>query len=673
MNLPFLKKSSKNTAATREYLLALQINHGLVKSAIWSVINNQPQVLSVGSSIPWDDTSEENLIEACDQSLSDAENRFDPTGKLQPGKVIFGLPSDWMEGEKIQSDRLHLLRNLTQKLSLTAVGFVVTPEAIVRFLQHTEGVPPTTILLGFLEAQIEVTLVRLGKIDAVHLVKRSSDVASDVVEGLSRYAHVDMLPSRILLYDSGLDLEDIKQTLLNYPWQSPQTKLPFLHFPKIETLPVDYSIRAIALAGGSEVAQAIGLVAPEVTVPQEDLGFSATDLAVESEPAEAVETETYIPITQPSVHRKFTLPKIKLPFIVPIVGILVLVIGLFAAYWNLPKAKVDLSISPRNLQSQFDLTADQFIETTVSADKSTPATGTKLVGDKAVGQVTVYNNTDAVRSFPSGTIITSPSGLKFTFDSAIQIASASGTAILPVSGKATVKVTAAQVGSDSNLSAGTIFKVGSFSSLDYSSTNETAFNGGSSRQVQAISKNDQTKLRTELTVTLKDQAIQKLQEQVSTSQILIPESTQTTIQSEDFNYTIDEAADQLTLKLSVKAKALVLIRSELDQRVANEVKTQVPSGFALSGSPTYSFTVKKVDKTSTSLSAAVSSPILPQLNPDLVAKNISGKTLDTAKEYLSTLPDIKAIDITFQPDFIRLFKVLPHIFTNITVTIKSTP
>ena len=313
MTLPFLKKNP-SPITDRKYLFALEISPGIIKSAIWSVINDLPQVLAVSSAFPWDDKTSESLISACDQAVTDATSHLDPSGKIQPNQVIFGLPSHWVEGEKIASDKLHFLKELSTKLELKPVGFVVTTEAIVKFLAHNENVPSTAILLGFWPQVLEVVLVRMGKIDGIHLVKKSSHLADDVVEGLSRFPNVDVLPSRMLLYDSGLDLEEIKQLLLQYSWQAPQKKLSFLHFPKVEILPPDFTVRAIALAGGTEVAQAIGLISetPQAEVTPSDLGF-VSDVDIQDQPP----APTISPLPAPTAFtpppKRFRLPHVSFP------------------------------------------------------------------------------------------------------------------------------------------------------------------------------------------------------------------------------------------------------------------------------------------------------------------------------------------------------------------------
>lgn len=715
----FTKKKSSPAAASREYFFALEINPSTVKSALWAVINDKTQVLSVGSLSSWDGISENSLLTAVDQTLSDSTTRLDPKGTISPEKIIFGLPSDWLLQEKIIPDKLRLLKFISQKLSLNAVGFVVTSDATVRYLEHQEGVPPTAILIGICEQQLELTLVRLGKIDGVQQVKRSPKIVADVVEGLSRFPRVDMYPSRILLYDSVLDLEEIKQRLLAHPWQAPQTHLTFLHFPKIETLPVDFTIRAIATAGGTEVARSIGLIVdkePEVPVPpppaheltSADLGFVDTDVAAISDTQVVVPLPVPIPepepepesqpepppeapsefIPFPHSQKRFSLPRPRFSFVFVILGILMGLGALFAAYWYLPSAKVTLTLVPRTLSSQFDLTVNTsaqsvsldtrtipgtYKEVTTSQEKSSATSGTKLVGEKATGSITIINGTSIPRTFAAGTTISSPSGLAFVTTAEVQVASASGTAD-PNSyqpGKGTVNVTASQIGSDSNISAGTQFRVGTFSSLDYVAKNDSAFVGGTSRQIKVVSKDDIGKLRTDLLATLKEAAKTQLISEISQETQLIAETITTQSVSEDLNHQVDEQADSVTLRLTVKAKGLTYQKSDLTSVIQNETRSQIPEGFVNIGELDPTFAVKKTDKESVTVAVNVSGSLLPRIAEKEVIAKIVGMSPASARNYLAGLSGVSHIEIKFNlplPDFLL---TLPHLPSHISLDVVS--
>ena len=118
MQLPFLRKNQVS-AVEHEYLLALEISPGVIKSAVWSVINGLTQVVSIGRAQPWNNSSLADLIAATDASLSEACARVDESGKLAINRVIFGLQSDWLETDKIKPDKLDWLKQLSQKLAFT--------------------------------------------------------------------------------------------------------------------------------------------------------------------------------------------------------------------------------------------------------------------------------------------------------------------------------------------------------------------------------------------------------------------------------------------------------------------------------------------------------------------------------------------------------------------------
>ncbi len=595
-------------------------------------------------------------------------------------KVIFGLPTDWVGEDKIVSDRLHLLKTLSDKLALQPVGYVVTPEAAVKFLQATKGVPPTAILIGFWPQTLEITLVRLGKIDGTQLVKKSPHLADDVVEGLSRFPQVDMLPSRMLLYNSGIDLEEIKQMLLAHPWQAPQKKLPFLHFPKVEILPSDFTVRAVALAGGSEVAK---VEKPETEIlSAQDLGF-VSDVDIHTTPRPFETPPPPPPPLPPAPLPKFKFPKFSLPpfhlpkfnlsiiLIILITSLLIGGAGLIAAYWFLPKAVVTLFVTPKPLEHEFELVAGSSLlpadslEVTVSGDKSTPTTGSKLVGDKATGPVIIYNATGA-RFIKAGTILTSPSGLKFGLLEDVDVATGSADS-------ATTKpanVTATQIGAEYNLSADTRFRVGILDSSTVAK-NTIAISGGTSRQAKAVAKADIEKLRTELVDNLKSQAKEQLLQQVGTDQTIILESVTLQTVSEEFSRKVNEEADSISLKLTIRARGLAVSKSQLQTLVDNQIKPKIPAGFSFDTDVSQTFSVIKTDKSTATFKVRVTALLLPQIDTAEVARSIAGKYPDKAKEYLQTLSSVGQIDFLITPKFPSSLATLPRLPQNITISVRA--
>lgn len=689
MKLPF--HSGSDNSRPRDYLVALEISDRQVKCALWTIANDKVQVISVGQPYPWEDPKPDSLLAAADKSLSEALDRLDVTGQVQPEKVIFGLPQNWLDQEKISLPRTVYLKTICQKLSLRPVGFVISPEAIIQYIHINEGVHPTAILVGVETGQFLVTLCRLGKIVGIENVVRSSHPAADLAEGLSRFLPADMLPSRILLYDSAASLEDIRQNLLAFPWQAPQNRLPFLHFPKVDLLPPDFSIKAVAIAGGSEVAKASGWLETPPAASDNSLGFvENADLAAVREP----DRPPAAPPVKAAPRPKISLPRLpRLPHLPPLprlrfsklliflsLPLLAVVAGL--AYWFLPRAQITLSLTPKPVTGQFEILASSTDrsgsgtvlllkknELTAQTEKSLPTTGSVLVGDKALGTINIINGTPVTHSFPAGTAIIAPNGLKFTLDEKVTVASASGTAD-PNSyapGKASVAVTAAQIGSDSNLSAGTQFRIDAFSTLDYVAKNDQAFSGGSTRQAQAVSKEDLASLRSQVTDLLAQDIQKQLDSLGSSDDVLVKESLKTEITGETLDHKEGDIADTVSLKRSVKTTAFFYSQSQLNSLIAGQIQPLYPEKYIPSGDPQYTLKIQKTDKDNLYLSVQVNAQAVPDIKPEDLLPSLVGKKLGVARQYLAGLPWVAKADIALQPPFPVIFATLPHITSHITV------
>ncbi len=661
MQLPFTKKPAAQN--TRRYVFGLEISPKVVKSAIWTLANNKPQVVAVSHPVSWDDKSPESLIESVDKSLTDASNHLDPTGKTQISEVIFGVPALWVNQDKITQDKLGLLKEMSTSLELKAVGFVVTTEAIVKALQHIENVPATAILLGFWEETLEVSLVKMGKIVGSHLVRRSSNLTSDVVEGLSRFEGAEALPSRMLLYDSGINLEEIKQMLLAHPWQSSSKKLPFLHFPKIEVMPAEFSVKAVCVAAGGEVAWEEEKAA-EPTPEVADLGFVMNgDVAQQHvEPAVPEFEDMPVPVQMPKLN--FSLPTFKFNWLIlALISVLLLVV-LGVSYWFLPKAAVRVSVAPKTFQAEANLTLNtQSVTTSVDLSQQAAATGSKVIGDKATGQVTISSTLDSARTFPAGTALTSPSGLKFITNDSVTVASASGSADNLVPGKAVVKVTAEAIGTDSNLSSGTVFRVSTFAVTQIAAKNDAAMSGGTSRQARAVSADDVTKLENQIIAAAKQQAQDKLTGQIDASTVVLPESVTVTIAKEDLNHKVGEEADTINIQVTAKATALTVAKSDLDAAVKAQILSQIPAGFSNVTDSSQTFSGLKTDKDKTTLKAAVTAKLLPEVDREQLKKKLAGKSSAAAKGILGQIPGATKVDIQ------TWFSTLPYISANIDLQI----
>ncbi len=702
MALKNLLEKFTTKEAPAEHFFALNLSDETVRAAVWTVKEGQTQVVNLGKGAKWDGKNQESLLKAADQSLSQASQELKP----EPNGVIFGLPDTWTEKEAINPDKKTYLKLLCEELALKPLGFVVTDTAIMAYLKIEEGTPISAILIQLSSSEINLTLVKLGKIIGSQLVGRSGDLGADVEEGLSRFDKVDALPARIILYNGGGDFEEDKQQLLSYDWED---KLPFIHFPKVESLSSEITVRAVALAGGSEVAQSLGIEVKTEKQSKADtaetLGFvvgedaAKTETKPEPEPEPQPQPEPELPAAKPKLKLNFApmltvlkklktvlgkLPSSRLPVILA-GGFAALLIGLFLLYWYVPKASVALYLEPQVVNQELELTLDpqassvaagsatlpvQLAEKTVSGSKTAPATGTKTIGDPAKGGVTLYNKTASTKTFPSGTVFLGPEQLAFTLDEETTVASRSAEedsegVITITPGKADAKITASNIGPESNLASDSRLSFKQFSEDDYYAKT-SGLSGGTAREVKAVSEADRDQLETVLTNDLIDQAKNELKNSLGQDQVVIESKEKLSLADKSFSAAEGEVADELTLDGQLDYQGVVYRQAELDLLLKEAIKTKIPENFVIS-----EFSGLELGKVSDmTLPISYEAKLLPRLDFNEIKKNLKGRYPDKVEEYLVSLPQFVSADIQIRPNLPKALKTLPRVTKNISLEIK---
>ncbi len=708
MELPsVLTKIGHQTPQILESFWALEIWDGGVKSAIWQIEEKKVRVVSIGTHEESSDELE-NLLGAVDKSFAASFEGF-PQQESEPQKVIFGLTSAWTSEEKILPEKQKLLQGICDRLELSPLGFVLTVDALNHRLRETEGVPPSAILVSPQKDVVQVAVLIQGKVEKEEFVVRSDNLADDVFEGLVRYAG-ESLPSRILLYD-GADMEETRQALLDFPWQE---KLPFLHLPKIEILPADFDITAVCLAGGSEAAKSLGF---EVEIEEgkrkegqevhddhgekADFGFVAGKDIQEVEAREEVEKVGKVeeveevgevekaekvaePVRPPlllikAIREKlsgFSLPALTLPSfswwpILLLAGILFLAGGFLFFSWYVARAEVILTVAPKTTEKEFGLAIDpnqevvdegnqilpgRVMETEVSGEDEKETTGKKTVGEKANGEITIFN-TGPARILATGITLTGPGGLKFTFNKEVSIAS--GSAVSRTETKTTM--TAADIGADYNLAADSQLAVGNLDRSLIGAKNSLALTGGTSRQIQAVSEDDLKSLLSSLSSDLTAKAKNDLLASIPTDRKLVEQSITTKEAARNFSRKAGEEASSVKLVLRMRASALTFGQKDFFALVKKQLESSLPSGYSLKeeGLGTQ-FEVEKQEKDGlVRLKVKVSARFLPQISLEEVAREIKGASLSSAEEKLSGLTGVVSSQVKLSPSLPLPFKFLP--------------
>jgi hypothetical protein len=237
----------------QEYFLSLILDTDHVAGACWHIGPRSKPVLvhAVARRISADHWEERT--QAADQVITTLEQRV---GSQSISKAIFGLPAVYLteSGDIRQEVRSHL-KKLTEQLSLSAIGFVSVHQAITHKLKQDEGVPPTVILIGSSASTLTVSLYKVGNLAGIKTLKRTDGLVHQIEAAFKEFSDVEVLPSRILLYGVNTQqLEAIKAEMTGHPWP---TRANFLHFPKFEIVPADFSVGSVSLAGANELAKTL--------------------------------------------------------------------------------------------------------------------------------------------------------------------------------------------------------------------------------------------------------------------------------------------------------------------------------------------------------------------------------------------------------------------------------
>jgi hypothetical protein len=365
----------------------------------------------------------------------------------------------------------------------------------------------------------------------------------------------------------------------------------------------------------------------------------------------------------------------------PLFLVALIIIG-FLYWWFIPRATVTIYVSPQRLEESLnvkidtengsgesgDILAGELVETSVQGEKTKDTTGTKTVGDRSKGEVTLYR-VGSQLDLDAGTVINGPENLKFTLDADTTIASGSAGS----AGTTKTNVTASDIGAQYNLAGGTTFTVSNYSTSDIEAKNENAFSGGSSREINAVSETDQEILEEDLVEELSSQAKGKLSEGMADEKYLIEESVTATASSKTFSAKVGDEASTLKVSMDVNAKAVLVEKSALLEYAKKYLSDKVPSGFVLRGEQiTYSFEFEDENDGVYEFAVRVSANLLPEINTEDVSKKLKGKFPSLAEEFLNKeVPGFVRAEIKIKPVLPAKLTTLPHLEKNIDIVVAA--
>ena len=703
---------------SKEYFLTLGIEENFIRAAVIELFHGKAKILGIGKS---EFSEEKNESEACDIAITMAEKASG--ADLLTEKVIFALPQIYLDGENVKPEYLKRLKKVTKELNLKAHGFIDYSSAISFYLENSEGSPATVILMDIARNHMTVSLVRIGKVAKNIIVQRGTSLVEDFTSALPQL-QAEILPSRIILYDNLENTEDHKEELLKFPWHKHSI---FMHTPKIEVLSNEKILTAIV-----EAASTSFLPAPpdgRPTLPEEvpdgaveetvketgEVIEEAADEIIGQNRETAVEAdikgenfgfveESTLPLeTEPlkTSGRKLNLPQVKLPELklpgfrfpnlsIPgksplfIAGILVLAALVFLgiSVMNYPKATVNLIVFPlkseQNLKAVFATEGKSDGAVTartesleVEGSKKAATSGKAQIGDKATGEVTIYNKTTSGKTFTKSMVLTN-GPLKFTLNDEVKVASASETSDGITFGKTGAKITAQAIGPEGNLPAQSEFKFTDLSEIVATAKNSQALSGGTSREIPSVSREDRLKMEEALLTELIGQAKQKLAGKLNAGERLLDEPVNTVVSAKKFSAEAGSEAKELTLDMKVKVEVYIYNQKDLEELARTREIKEIPD-FRLDPDK-LSIKVVEAEKTKTgeiNTSLKLTSYYLPVIDADKIALDLSGKSYREAEELLIKVNHVAGFQIIADKSLPFFDKILPTGAKNINLRVIS--
>jgi hypothetical protein len=316
-----------------------------------------------------------------------------------------------------------------------------------------------------------------------------------------------------------------------------------------------------------------------------------------------------------------------------------------------------LSLDPKASDSkaselQFKANSQQ-VKKSVSADFT--ATGTKDIGNKAAGSVTITNSFDSdAKSVPAGTIFTGASGHKFASTAAVTVpgASVSGGTIHP--GTAPVQVQATDIGNEYNVPAQT-YSVTGYSSLN---ANGSAMSGGDKQTVTVVSQADVDKAKTQLASQDNNAAKDQLKKQFNGDYIIVDESFTVDQASPSVSPNVDEQAKQGKLTVETTYTLLGLARKDVNEMLNSALKsaldTKPNQSIFSNGSNSIAFgNFQKFENGTFSARLSTTGYIGSKIDTDALARQVAGKRYGEIQAIVNQIPNVENVDIKFSPFWVN--------------------
>lgn len=651
----------------------------------------------------------ENLIYDVDELLFNFENAHE----IQIQKVTFFVYShlvDQTSGD-LKEPYMQAIKNVVAENKLDSLGYIELEESLAHTYSSLEQTPLTAVLVEIDSASVSAFVYQSGQKLFANTIAKTQNIVSDLEELFHRTEKGMLLPARILMYDSPT-VESESHTILTHSWPDSL----FVKPPRIDIVR-DIEMKQSILEGVSR--ELFGMITPTITANptptpsssghEKIMGFAigedvratsdvidevARDEPDEMESVDDSEAANLAPVASTSgrvlstIRGMFSALKIpgggskkNIRIIVLCVALVMIIAGgIVSLLFFFHKASLTVLYKSEPIIDSLSFSNDagltEYKETfKVSAQIAT--TGKEDVGEKATGEVTLYNADETAKTFAKGTELTSSDGLVFVTDKEVTIEAATkkvnnDDTVVTSTSKVTVGATADDLGEKYNVKKDLKMSVGDFSDTTYYAKTATTFTGGSSKQIQTVSRADYTTIDKEIAAQLTKKSKEQLKT-ISAKGNIIEDLTLIDKKDQIYSKEISEEATSLTSQVTAHVSFYAYDDKKIKQAIAMKFQEDIPSNYVLSDKNiTYTIASAVRGKTQKDIAIEVDATANPELNIDTqkLVETVKGSSLEALRPLLEKEFNASGYEADVDVPLPFLRSRLPWFSQNITVDLK---
>ncbi len=326
----------------------------------------------------------------------------------------------------------------------------------------------------------------------------------------------------------------------------------------------------------------------------------------------------------------------------------------------------------KDLQLEVLQDLSEYEDKEVEVSLASPTSGSKEVGEKARGEVSVYNFSTKEFSIDKGEKI-KIKRKDFVFLSDLSLPPAEeatvGGSIVKKPAVKKVQIEAAEIGEEYNLSTSEKIKIRDLDTDLYYAKLEGSTKGGSKEELSTVAKSDLESLRDKVKRQASEDLAVAEDTQAEKEFIYIPELNEVEIADEEFDKEVGEVADQVSLKAKVRVRLARVAKERILDYFKKDLQDQIPGGFSYN-SDSLEFDYQRVeDNENISFQINIRVKAFKDIDVDQLRSSLVFKPLSYLESFAQENPDIERIEVLENKTFLPFLKFTPANPANIQLVL----